>query len=369
MRAAVVAVALLLASVSPVLAQVRVLIPPSDMAKDLRSQFGEGSMISAIPEKEVKRQLERLHLDADELSAAQWRQLASLMEADYIFQASNGSVTVYDGRGRAVLDTDGRVPAEALRQYHLDLLFCEDYSQSGQHADAIRNCTEAAETFPESVTAKESLGSALRRAGRCSEAVGILEDAALGVEGPGSIDIELAQARECAGDTGGALEAGLAFTSPEDSAAIARTLGLAPSSIKSEYDRFDDETAYHTPWYIAKLDPDLRYRAQMVCSGSERCASSSVILLFTSQSGDWEFLRDRRLVILADDSRIEIEELDWVGDVEGPGVSEVLGGVLTVPQARAIASAEKAEARLGGHEFAIGLGAQQGVRELIGEDR
>lgn len=150
------------------------------VSEEVRDRLMDLGTLEAISENAVEDELKRLKLDEDDLGVVQWRQLAGRLDADLLLtgtvrRASGGNafnVSFIDARSGdetqipefVVQDDGGRGEEEAADQimagvegqveYQRSVLFCSDYLSSEEYEDALRNCNQALEYNPNSVTAK-----------------------------------------------------------------------------------------------------------------------------------------------------------------------------------------------------------------------
>lgn len=149
------------------------------VSEEVRDRLRDVTTLTAIGKDAVEDELDRLKLDEDDLGLVQWRQLAGRLDADLLLagtvsRASGGNafnVSFIDARtGDAtpipefVVAGDGGDAEEAAAdsimqavegqmEFQRAVLFCADYLGSEQYEDALRNCDQALEYNPESMTA------------------------------------------------------------------------------------------------------------------------------------------------------------------------------------------------------------------------
>lgn len=149
------------------------------VSEEVRDRLQDVATLSAIGEDAVEDELDRLKLDEEDLGLVQWRQLAGRLDADLLLagtvsRASGGNafnVSFIDARtGDAtpipefVVAGDGGDAEEAAAdsimqavegqmEFQRAVLFCADYLGSEQYEDALRNCNQALEYNPNSMTA------------------------------------------------------------------------------------------------------------------------------------------------------------------------------------------------------------------------
>lgn len=154
------------------------------VSEEVRDRLKEVSTLTAIGEDAVEDELDRLKLDEEDLGLVQWRQLAGRLDADLLLagsvkRASGGNafnVSFIDARtgdatpipefvvqgdgGDAEEEAADRImqSVEGQMEYQRALLFCADYLGSEQYEDALRNCEQALEHNPNSMSARYLMG-------------------------------------------------------------------------------------------------------------------------------------------------------------------------------------------------------------------
>ena len=159
------------------------------VAKELSSRISDLPTHQAIPDKEFDRALKRYEVKKEELNAIKARQLANLMGAQVVFygtivpsgalyELQSTFIDVQTGDEVAVPPfklrdksdetvtavTDAVISAfEEQVRFVRARAFCADYVGSQQPENALRNCNEALEINPVSVSALFNKGLAFRQ--------------------------------------------------------------------------------------------------------------------------------------------------------------------------------------------------------------
>lgn len=143
------------------------------------------------------------------------------------------------------------------------------------------------------------------------------------------------------------------------------------TALKTEYDKFRDETTVSTGQHSVnrKGFATLKVRAYYIQKGgSAKAAPEDLIigLMFYSDSDRWQFTRDDHLIVLADGARIDLgvsAASDFRIDHEARA-RETLDYEVTPTQLQQIAKAAKLEMQLGSVEFKVSDKFRQEVKEL-----
>ncbi len=150
------------------------------VAEEVQEQLEEFPTLTALESKQVRDELKRLKLKEEDLGLIQWRQLAGRMNADVVMWGTvepGGGVntvnvvfvdsktgdelavpefTVAGDGGDQVRETAGVIVSafESQVDYQRSVLFCQDYLAAEQYEDALRNCDDAIEFNPGSMTGR-----------------------------------------------------------------------------------------------------------------------------------------------------------------------------------------------------------------------
>lgn len=138
-------------------------------------------------------------------------------------------------------------------------------------------------------------------------------------------------------------------------------LSLVPqSALKTEYDKFRDETTVETGRHgVDKKRSDrgeLEVAAYFNHKGKTRTADNLIIgLTFYSEARRWRFTRDDHLIVIADGERIDLGESAAKDSrvSRSARTREILDYALTPKQLQQLAGAAKIEAQLGSVEFKL----------------
>ena len=150
---------------------------------------------------------------------------------------------------------------------------------------------------------------------------------------------------------------------PIDSAVQAALNEEFTNRISAEYDKFKEYTDIEPREYI-EVTNSLKVIPITHVKSSESSPHWYAIH-FLSQSEDWKFLKDSRLILLFDGKKKDFGDLKHNGDVVDGGVLEQMNAVVTPEEFHDIAYAQNLEGQLGGVEFSIGYDARRDWRTMI----
>lgn len=142
------------------------------------------------------------------------------------------------------------------------------------------------------------------------------------------------------------------------------------------YDKFKDRTVVETV-SMSLRNPEapptifgdsFSMSLALVFAGNHSSgAPRSILLSFTSHSKDWTYLKNHRLIILADDARINLPDVVHEGSIEtsgGVSVNEYMVVPITADQLDQIVKAKRVEMQLGPVEFYVYPAYQQVMAAL-----
>jgi hypothetical protein len=136
-----------------------------------------------------------------------------------------------------------------------------------------------------------------------------------------------------------------------------------PDRIKFEYDKFEETTTYTTAFPI-QINPQLKLKAYIIHKTGK--ALPYCWFHFISVSDDWKYLKYRDFVILYDDDRKSLSDVDHDGDVLGSGsVIEQMQIGFTLDEFRKIANAIRVEMKLGFTKMTLNYAARNDWRLLL----
>lgn len=140
------------------------------------------------------------------------------------------------------------------------------------------------------------------------------------------------------------------------------------SDIKTEYDRFRDETTISTGRRSIDTKSTLILKVEAYCihKGQTKASPEVMGLTFYSTSSHWKFLRNNTLNAVVDGERIQFGEAAAKDSrlARYSGVNEVLDYELTPEQLRKLANATSIEMQLGSVEFQLKDKFIQALKDL-----